>query len=153
MLNKEELVGVRLVGVLRARSTRKWVSGWRVLGNWRIILLVRVRCFFHWCRWRCRSAGRRGVWMRRTRASENGGRLRRRGPNDVGRGGAKGVRRRARLTARGRGRMRVSATRKFDGSLVSYRLHKNSRGGGCVVDLLPDVTSLGGAPGGGLRGR
>jgi hypothetical protein len=116
--------------------------------------MVRVRCFFHWRRWRCRSAGRRGVWTRRTRASKYGGRLRHRGPNDVGRkGGAKGVHRRARLTARGQGRRRVRATRKFNGSLVVQRLHKNSRGGGRVVDLLLDVTSTGGALGGGGRGK
>jgi hypothetical protein len=45
--NQEELVWVRLVWVLGARSTRKRVSGDRVLGNGRAILLVRVRCHFH----------------------------------------------------------------------------------------------------------
>jgi hypothetical protein len=68
--NKEELVGVRLVRVLFARRRRKRVSGWRVLGNWRVILLVRETCRFHWRRCRCRSVGRRGVWTRRTRANE-----------------------------------------------------------------------------------
>jgi hypothetical protein len=43
--NQEELV--RLVRILGARSTRKRVSGDRVLGNGRAILLVRVRCRFH----------------------------------------------------------------------------------------------------------
>jgi hypothetical protein len=45
--NQEELVWVRLVWILGARSTRKRVSGDRVLGNGRAILLVRVRCHFH----------------------------------------------------------------------------------------------------------
>jgi hypothetical protein len=45
--NQEELVKVRLVQILGARSTRKRVSGDRVLGNGRAILLVRVRCRFH----------------------------------------------------------------------------------------------------------
>jgi hypothetical protein len=67
--NQEELVWVRLVRVLGAQSTRKRVSSDRVLGNRRAILLVRVRCRFHWRRCRCRTAGRRGVWMRRTSAN------------------------------------------------------------------------------------
>jgi hypothetical protein len=45
--NQEELVRVRLVRILGARSTRKRVSGDWVLGNGRAILLVRVRCCFH----------------------------------------------------------------------------------------------------------
>jgi hypothetical protein len=45
--NQEELVWVRLVRILGARSTRKRVSGDRVLRNRRAILLVRVRCRFH----------------------------------------------------------------------------------------------------------
>jgi len=45
--NQEELVRVRLVRILGARSTRKQVSGDQVLGNGRVILLVRVRCHFH----------------------------------------------------------------------------------------------------------
>jgi hypothetical protein len=45
--NQEELVWVRLVWILGARSTRKQVSGDRVLRNGRAILLVRVRCRFH----------------------------------------------------------------------------------------------------------
>jgi hypothetical protein len=45
--NQEELVGVRLVRILGARSTRNRVSGDRVLGKRRVILLVRVRCRFH----------------------------------------------------------------------------------------------------------
>jgi hypothetical protein len=45
--NQEELVRVRLVQILGARSMRKRVSGDRVLGNRRVILLVRVRCRFH----------------------------------------------------------------------------------------------------------
>jgi hypothetical protein len=47
VLNQEELVWVRLVRVLEARSTRKQVSGDRVLRSGRDILLVRVRCRFH----------------------------------------------------------------------------------------------------------
>jgi hypothetical protein len=45
--NQEELVRVRLERILGAQSTRKRVSGDRVLGNGRAILLVRVRCRFH----------------------------------------------------------------------------------------------------------
>jgi hypothetical protein len=45
--NQEELVWVRLVRILGARSTRKRVSGDRVFRNRRAILLVRVRCRFH----------------------------------------------------------------------------------------------------------
>jgi hypothetical protein len=45
--NQEELVWVRLLWVLGARSTRKRVSGDRVLRSGRDILLVRVRCRFH----------------------------------------------------------------------------------------------------------
>jgi hypothetical protein len=45
--NQKELVWVRLVWILGARSTRKRVSGDRVLRNGRAILLVRVRCRFH----------------------------------------------------------------------------------------------------------
>jgi hypothetical protein len=45
--NQEELVWVRLVWILGARSTRKRVSSDRALRNGRAILLVRVRCRFH----------------------------------------------------------------------------------------------------------
>jgi hypothetical protein len=45
--NQEELVWVRLMRILGARSTRKRVSGDRVFRNGRAILLVRVRCRFH----------------------------------------------------------------------------------------------------------
>jgi hypothetical protein len=45
--NQEELVWVRLVRILGARSTRKRVSGDQVFRNGRAILLVRVRCRFH----------------------------------------------------------------------------------------------------------
>jgi hypothetical protein len=45
--NQEELVWVRLVRILGARSTRRRVSDDRVLRNGRVILLVRVRCHFH----------------------------------------------------------------------------------------------------------
>jgi hypothetical protein len=45
--NQEELVWVRLVWVLGARSMRKQVSSDWVLRSGRAILLVRVRCRFH----------------------------------------------------------------------------------------------------------
>jgi hypothetical protein len=48
--NQEELVWVRLMRVLGARSTRKRVSDDRVFRNGRAILLVRVRYRFHWQR-------------------------------------------------------------------------------------------------------
>jgi hypothetical protein len=137
--DEEVLVGVRLVGVLVARRRRDTIiSGW-LARRGRIIFLVMYTLLFLWSRCICRRVGRRGV---RTSNAHWG--VRRWRSDDVGRRrGAKGMRRRARLLSKERGKRRVRATRKFDGSLVCQRLHKNSRGGGCVVVVLLDVTSTG----------
>jgi hypothetical protein len=49
------------------------------------------------------------------------------------------VRRRTCLVSKEWGRSQVRATRKFDGSLVGYRVDNDLQGGGCIVVILLNV--------------